>query len=254
MSAGFLQSRITVPTGGWSASWTDGNGGPLTATVAAGNYFPLELAAAFQAAIIALTGTVGNGATVSISLTTGRCTITAGAGNITLTWTSTALRDALGFTGNLSGASSATGTQHVRGLWLPGFTSKFSMYGDGANGSLVTDCRATVSPNGRVYAVYGQSYRRHSGISWGAILPHRALEHLETVVGESFESFFLDVVTNRVSWIPVNPLIRLTWDESDTATYVDGRLLWNPTFDLEQAISGWLGRWKVALPPLVVES
>lgn len=48
-----------------------------------------------------------------------RVKLASGAGNFTVTWDSTALRDLLGFTGDLSGASSYTATNVSPLLWSP---------------------------------------------------------------------------------------------------------------------------------------
>ena len=68
--------------------------------------------------ILATTGDPYPSATVVLSLTTGKVTIDFSTTG-TLDWTDTALRDALGFTGNLAAASSYTGANVARHLWLP---------------------------------------------------------------------------------------------------------------------------------------
>lgn len=258
MSIGSVGVDITVPTGGWDLEYTDSEGGPLTATIAAGNYTIAELVAAVQAAIIALTGDVGANFTATLSAGesgTGKVTLNTTDTDWSITWTDTDLRDALGFAGDISAVSTAqTGTKHVVGLWLPGNPSKFSMYGDGAAGSLVTDYAATVGPTGRVYALFGNSYNKHAGIRWEGVPDHRALAHLESVIGESFESFIRDVMTGRKSYIGVNATIRLTWNADVAATFAEGRVLWPPVFDLAQFVTGWIGRFNVALGDLVIES
>jgi hypothetical protein len=80
------------------------------------------------------------------------------------------------------------------------------------------------------------------------------MAHQETVTNESFESFFLDCMTGRVSYIPVGTYVRLIWDADVDGTYAVGRLLWPSRFSIEQLQAGWNGRYTVPLPPLVVES
>lgn len=260
---GRLEARITVPAGGWAVSWTDPNG-TGTATVPAGNYYPLTLAAELQTQIRALAGGIGDGVTVAVSdgeTGTGKCSVQPGVGaSGPLNWTSTAIRDALGFTANITADdfsnapnSTVSGAQHVRGLWLPGAV-KYSMYGDAPNGTLVTDFRATVGPTGVVNSAYGNKHRRHVGVRWVGVPAARAMAHHESVVNESFESFILDVMTNRFSYIPVGPYIRLYWDADVDGTYAVGRILWPATFDLATMVRGWTGRYVVDLPQLVVEA
>lgn len=239
---------------------TDSAGGPSAWSVASGSYRPYEAVAAFQAAVIAATGTVGNTFTATISDGeggTGRVTLNATATPWSIAWTgSSELRDALGFTANISAVSSAqTGSRAAHGLWLPGTgVTKFSMYGDSANGSIETDLRTTVSPNGYVRTLYGNKRRVHKNIAWTGVPYNRAMSHHETITNESFETFFLDVATGAQSFISVGSYVYLVWDADDDLSYARGRLLWPEDFDLDTYVTGWVGRYNVRLPPLVVEA
>ena len=118
MARGRVEARITVPTGGWSVSLTiTAIGGPYTVTIPAGNIFPTDLLSSFQTQLDAATG--GDGAfTVSASWGesgTGFVTIAHATQTFTLTWTSTDLRDVLGFAGTLTPAArTLTGPFHAR--------------------------------------------------------------------------------------------------------------------------------------------
>lgn len=258
MSIGSLQADITVPTGGWDLAYTDSAGGPLTATVAAGSYTPTELVAAVQAAVIALTGAVGANFTATLSAGesgTGKVTLTTSDTPWSISWTDTDLRDALGFAANITAVSVAqTGTKFAVGLFLPGNPAMFNAHGSGAGGTIKTDYSATVGPTGRVNALFGNSYVEHPRIRWEGVPNNRAWVHFESVTGESFEAWYRDVATGRKSYVGVNTLIRLTWNADSPSTYVEGRLLWDPTFDLDALVTGWTGRWNILLPTLVVES
>lgn len=236
---------------------TDSGGGPAAWIVAAGSYRPYEAVAALQAAVIAATGAVGNNFTATISDGeggTGRVTLNNTSTPWSLAFTTTALRDAIGFSANIAAVSSAQTGTCARGLWLPG-TPKFSMYGDGAGGSIETDLRTTVSPNGFVNTLYGSKRRVHRNLLWTGVANNRAMAHHESVANESFESFFLDAATGRVSsYIPVGTYVYLVWDADVDSTYARGRLQWSADFDLETMVAGWTGRYNVRLPPLVVES
>jgi hypothetical protein len=256
--AGRLEGRITFAA---NKSWTfTDSAGSGTATLLAGSYYPTELAAAVQASIIAVTGSIGLGATVTLSRgegtsATGRVTITTTQTPYAIDWgAATDVRDALGFTGNIASTSSAsTGTNAAKAIWLPQ-VAKFSRYGDGANGETYTDATQTVTKTGVVTTLYGSKHRRHEGIQWTGVAGRRVMAHQETVTNESFESFFLDCMTGRVSYIPVGTYVRLIWDADVDGTYAVGRLLWPSRFSIEQLQAGWNGRYTVPLPPLVVES
>lgn len=249
---GFIEARLTLATA-QSVSWSDGDA-TGTATVAAGSYWPAELASALADAFVALGST-----TADIGSADGgrRWEIGTSSFPFSLTWTSTALRDALGFASNISGATTyQTGAGHIRGRWYPGIANRYSRHGHYSAtpevGELVTDYRATVSPTGRVHAVYANKHRRHRGIRWEGVPQARAKQHFEVLPNESMESFALDCMTGRLSLIPVNPQVRLTWSAALGGT-TTGRLLWPSTFSLETLVRGWSGRYVVELPELVEE-
>lgn len=236
-------------------SWSDGSGGPLTATVTAADYgSPESVAAALQTAIRALAGGVGDGMTVAVSAGengTGKTTITSGSGSASLTWTSTDIRDVLGFTAGFSGQTSATGSRHVKGLWLPDVV-KYTKHGDSDNGRRVTDLMQTVTPDGSVKSMKGRYFDVHERIRWTGISGKRAKVHLEETVGESFERFWRDTQLGESSYFPVGTGVRFYWD-ADLSTYVTGKLVGQSTFDPARMRDGWTGRYVIELPTLVVQ-
>lgn len=253
--AGRLEARFTLTTN-QTVTYTGDVSGPTVITWVAGTYYLVDIVTTWNAAVAASLA-ISDGEGVHSSIT-GKATITrlVADATFTVTFTSTQIRDILGFTGNIaSTAGPATGSNHCKGLWLPGQLAKFSMYGDSATGSLVTDFTSTVGPTGVVHAVYSQSFREHRGVRWEGVAAQRAMAHHESVTGESFESFFRDAALGRVStYLPVNAYVRLYWDADTDGTYAVGRLLWPSTFDIQTLVSGWVGRYNVELPTLVVES
>lgn len=246
---GRLEARITIPAGTtWDATFTDASGASAV-SVPEGNYYLVDL-------ITAIDADLDGDWTISVSdgeSGTGRCTINSTQTPWSITWTSTDMRNVLGFTGNISSVSAAqTGTNHCQALWLPDVV-KFSQYGDAANGSLITDFRATKGPTGVVRAFFGNSYRVHEGIKWEGVSNNKAMAHHETLTNESFETFYLDAMTGRKSYIPVSTYVRLYWDADVDGTYAVGRLDWPSRFDLRKLVETWTGRYIVELPPLVVE-
>lgn len=246
---GRLEGRITVPVGGWPATFTD-SGGSTAVSITPGNYYPVDL-------ISQIDSQLGANWTISASdgesSATGRCTIHSTATPWSLTWGSVNFRAALGFAGDISSVSVAqTGTNHMVGVWLPG-CSKFSQYGDSANGSLITDFRSTKGPTGVVRAFIGNTHRQHDQLRWDGVTAARAMSHHESVSGESFESWYLDVCTGRKSYVPVCTYVRLYWDADVDGTYAVGRLLWSNRFDLKKVVETWTGAYIVELPSLVVE-
>lgn len=263
MPHGRLEARMTF-SANQTGTYTDSNGGPEAWTVTAGSYYIGELLSALVQAVRDCAGAVGDDFIAGIDdgeVSTGApgriSLLSTASGPWSLAWTSTDIRDALGFTGNISNIASltsATGTNCAKGLWIPNAPAKFSMYGDSANGTFVSDARFTTSLTGRVRGFYGSGHREHRGIRWTGVTGARALDHLEDTSGESFENFWMDCVTGCLSYLPAFPYVRLYWDADDDADYAVGRIAWPATFDLEQMVRGWTGRYNIDLPPLVVEA
>lgn len=255
---GRVEARWTL-TANQTGTVTDSAGGPAAWTVAAGNYRPYEYVAALQAAVIAAADAVGNNFTATISDGeggTGRVTLNNTSTPWSLAFTTTAGRDAIGFSADITAVSSAQTGTCARGLWLPGANvPKFSMYGDGASGSIASDFRATKGPKGHMDALVGNYHRLHERVSWSAVPSNRAMAHHESVTNESFESFVLDCMLARLSSvIPANPYVYLVWDADVDGTYALGRLAWPAKFELQTMVTGWTGRYGVQLPILNVES
>jgi len=262
IACGRLEGRITFATA-QQVEYADAGGGPVTVTVPAGSYYMTDLCEELETQVQNAGGLIGDGFSCRLSAgepstnPTGRvtlaCTITSQP--FTLTWTSTDLRDALGFTADISVATnSATGTLHAKAVWLPSTLGKFSRHGDSDNGRIVSDFRQTVGPTGTVHGLASSFYRVHDSIRWEGVPAAKAKEHHESTSGESFESFFRAVALGRYSYIPVNTYVRLIWNADVDGTYAVGRLLWPPSLDPEPMILGWTGRYTIALPPLVVET
>jgi len=237
--------------------WTDSNGGPLQGTVAAGAYTgPEGVAAALQTAIRGLAGTVGDDATVTVSVSeasgTGKTTVTSATGSATLNWDSlTEMRDALGFAGSQTISSpSSTGTLHCKGLWLPDAV-KYSKHGDSDPGRRATDLVQTIGPTGTVKSLKGRYFDVHEQIRWTGISGPRAKKHLETVTGESFEQFWRDTQLGENSLFSVGTQVTFYWD-ADAGTNITGKLIGHATYDPARMQEGWTGRYIVELPTLIV--
>ena len=221
MARGRVEARITVPTGGWSVSLTiTAIGGPYPVTVAAGNCFPTDLLSSFQTQLDAATG--GDGAfTVSASWGesgTGFVTIAHATQTFTLAWTSTDLRDVLGFTGTLTPAAlTFTGTLHARGVWLPNCEMDVDRGTDG--GIYETDRGVTVSPQGDVYGLVYNTRQRHDGFTWPHVTHGRAQITYETTTGESFEQWWRDTHSGLRSYFEAVPQLRIYFSADAGAYY-----------------------------------
>lgn len=203
--------------GGWSVTWSSGEGPP--------------------------------------SSVTGQVTIDSATHHpFHVTWSGSVLRDILGFTGNIAATSSpATGTAHVLGAWLPGVV-KFTKAGDQDRGVPVNDFRQNVSPTGTVYSLIGNTYDVIDDIAWSAVPGQRARAHLESVTGESFETFLRNCqfASYLSSVFSAGAPVRFFWNADSTAHYVDGTLLHGANWNPDPMVRGWTGRFAINLPRLVV--
>lgn len=252
MARGRVEARITIPTGGWSVSLTiTAIGGPYTVTIPAGNIFPTDLLSSLQTQLDAATG--GDGAfTVSASWGesgTGLVTIAHATQTFTIAWTSTDLRDVLGFAGSLSPAAlTFTGTLHARGVWLPDCEMDVDRGIDG--GVYETDRATQVSPQGDVYGLVYNTRQRHDGFTWPHVSHPRAQITYETTTGESFEQWWRDTHSALRSYFPeAAPQLRVYYS-ADAGTYHTFREISRVDTDAPRADATWRYLRTVRIGPL----
>jgi hypothetical protein len=206
-----FEGIITIPTGGYSVSVTD-PGGTSTVTLAAGDYYLTKttgLLAAFKTALDA-NATLSGTYTVTLSdtdeLATGKVTIACNQ-TYSLTWSSTTLRDILGFTGNISAVTTSTGASAARYLWLPncGRTGHIPEPTSGSSyfGRPKSDLVMTEAPSGVTCAIaYNVTHR--GTLEFNTLLGEFVWQRLETTTNLSAEKFWRDVwwVGKRFAYFP----------------------------------------------------
>ena len=192
------------------------------------------------------------------SAATGLCTIAApGQYNLDVTFTSTEIRDAFGFAGNIAGASSPqTGTRACPGLWLPS-VAKFTRHGDGDAGTLNTSFRQTVGLTGTVFSFGGGTgyFRELNGIMWDGLPSQRMRPHLATYVNETLEEFLGNTqfaTGTYAALFSTGSSVRIIWDADVDGTYKAGKFLFPPKFDPETMIRGWVSRQRFEFPQFIV--
>lgn len=176
----------------------NGAGGPFTVAFTAGNYFLADLCVHIGAALTAsasLAGTYTCSIDDGTDSATGRVTISAtGISNFTLAWstsTSQALRDALGFTGNLTpAAASHQTTAASRHIWLPTAGRAECQLADGDDGAIIKTASVSVSPSGTTRTWVGSSTRYENLLSFKNVKGYRMLTSLETRTNESLQTFW----------------------------------------------------------------
>ena len=234
-----------------TVSATNSVGGPTTVTIAAGSYYPTDLLTEFATQ---LNASRPSGWTVTKDFTdggTGLVTIHCTNVNWSITWTSTTLRDLLGFTGNISAVSVAqTATNAMKGVWLP--DCPVNCEDDLTVGAYQSDLRQSISPTGAVLSLAGNSYRRLRNVGWSHVAKARARATAATTM--AFENWFYDTqIGGNGSFLPGSRIAFYT--DATTPTLLGYYQIADlSTTDMDQAIQGWAGRWSIKLPTLIYQS
>lgn len=255
MSRGRIDAQITVPAGGWTASLTvTAIGGPTSFTAAAaGTYYPTELLTTLQTNLDAVFG--GDGAfTVSASWGesgTGLVTIAHAVQTFTLSWTSTALRDVLGFTSNLTpAATSFVGTEACEAVWLPNAEASF-YYGNGDEGHTETDAGTTESPRGDVKRLVYNTRQVLPSAVWSHVQKAFARAASETTVNASFERWWRNTQGAELSYFEAGAPVRLIWNADSPGTYKTYRLPAMTGTMMSRVVDDWDGLFRIEVSRLV---
>lgn len=257
--AGHVEGRFTIPAGITIAATTNA-GGPTAVPITAGDYYLDEFITQFDADLeSARTVTAGNWTVTRSSGAgaSGLVTIAVTAGTYSITWTSTLLRDLLGFSGNITTQTTFTGTSMPRGLWLP--DCPVTCDGRIAAAPLVTDLRQSETPTGRVYGHVGNSKYQHRNVMWSHCPTSRVWDADETY-GESLETFLTNVQWGAGhSWFSPSSKVRITAHTGSLigAAYVTGWYLKGAT-SMESVVSrvtdGWDGLFAARFESIVTDS
>jgi hypothetical protein len=182
-----------------------------------------------------------------------------------LSWTSTDLRDALGFDANISSVTTTqTGDAAAKFLWIPNSPLHCDQHPSMAPEA--TDLRTSESPTGVAFGLSGTQKYVHTGLGWDHVDVERIREGSATYDNQSLEVFFRDTQSGQGthSWCaPASPL-QVWWNNAGTETLlgddandgsgVDGWTLTGVSRFSDVAKPsqpGWVGAWNVTFPRLV---
>jgi hypothetical protein len=123
------------------------------------------------------------------------------SGVFTVTWTSTILRDYLGFTGNLAGASAYTATNRSPMLWSPGKTETPDLAPLGAHGQPIADISVAYGAGGaQTIRVEGSpTYRQR--FRWAHVAKARYYAAPPTPADGEYAAFWLSEFIGGNRWI-----------------------------------------------------
>lgn len=252
---GYIDAKRTVPTS-ITLSATKNAGGPTSVTVTAGTYTTASLVTQLQTDLNAQRTVSGGSWTVSLNTATGGITIAVTNGTYSISWTSTDLRDVLGFGGNISSQSTSTGVC-ARGFWVP--DRPLNLDGDPRNAQRLTDLRETEGPTGSLFGVVGNHKFIHSNLRWTHVAHEHTWDYWDDVNGTSnWERFLLDAHLGQGHpWFTPCSAMRFV-DHNGSVLGIrtqEAELFWKMrgvrSVTPKKMSDAWTGAWLIEVPAIV---
>lgn len=165
---------------------------------------------------------------------TGQVTIARNS-NYTATWTSTTLRDALGFTTNLSTASTSsfTGANHAKYLFLPNVGRSGILSPESSTGAVETDHTIAIAPDGTLYAL-AYSSRSYDSLEFRMLKGSKTWSTFAVLTNEALQQFYTDVIARALR-------VRFYADRSVDATFRTWRVEDAGHYDPKPIREDWVG-------------
>lgn len=254
---GLWGASVTVPAG-VTIEVTTNSGGPTTVTMTPEVYdSPLELITEFLS-VLTSTRPVTSGAWSATTFTgagaSPQLTLAVSAGTFSITWTSTVLRDLLGFTATITAQSSVTAAGTVRGLWQPDCPLVPSLRHRAA--PRITDARYARTPTGIVYAHIGNSRYEHKQLTYSHVPFHKVWRGDELVPNESLQQWLDDTQFGAGhAWFGVNSKCKIYASDGYKVGEDDAVTNWWPVGltsiqSMVSRVDGWDGLWSVTFPEI----
>lgn len=224
------------------------------ASIGVGPWWPTDLLAEVDAQLTTATGVAwvvsanwgeGQDGLVTIDKTP--------SGAYVLAWTTTPIRDALGFAGAATpSAGSQTGTLAPKGVWLPDAPYSGPTFDHQLIGHRVSNLRESIAPDGSVYYLGGRSFRRHLEVVWKAVSRARALEGASTAL-MSFQQFVYETQQGGAPGIHnIGSAVKFYTDADASTLLGTYQLTGLASTDLQKFVTTWNGRWTCKIPQMVV--
>lgn len=238
LEAQIYQASAWAPTATGTAS--------AAATVSASSTrFPTDLLTAFATALstattdtVTVTGSWGESGTGLVTI--------ASSANLAINWgAATDLRDLLGFTGNLSAATSHVATKATQGVWLPNciLAPERSTSDTGIYEAVMPQ---TVSPTGSTKTLSGSIRVRLPATTWSHVPKAYAIRSADSSGATmSFERFWYQTQYGGLSYFRPGAVVNVYTDAGTPTLLGDYKLLWaNGTPNIERAVEGWDGLFR----------
>lgn len=123
----------------------------------------------------------------------GKVTLSVSGAATTATWSSSSLRDILGFDTNLSSGTSWTGANQATTIWLPNCGRSGVMSPEGGNGAIESDASFALAPSGAAYSI-GYTARYVDTLEFRTLTGNKVWDYLESTGNESLETFWGAVI------------------------------------------------------------
>jgi hypothetical protein len=196
--------------------------------------------------------------------------LSATDGTVTIDWTgyaspvwslalSTTLRDVLGFTADITNASSAqTGTRSARGIWIPRTT--IAADSDPLQAPIGDDASSSISPTGRTYSIASSEYYRARNVRFPMVNRTRVWSSAATTPGADWETFYLDTQLAHHSWFDVRSRVKVYWDNAGVVTELGNGNVEAWTMpkcvkldELSMSVGNWTGLFDINLGDLYTD-
>ncbi|MCP4549514.1 MAG: hypothetical protein GY835_23915 [bacterium] len=196
------------------------------------------------------------GSTVTYSLVTGKVTLNFNGNTTAVVWTDTALRDLLGFTGNLSGATSYVATNEARYCWRPSMPMLYPKHLTSAASFYAARSSTIVqrAPGGKTYSRAGSTVYDAS-VAYDLLPVAEVLTPTTGTVYADFEQWWLDVpavgnrfriVLDRTAYADTDDYVTCMFGDDDLEE-LGSFLDWAGRSETE-SISEYNGLWGVQIP------
>lgn len=258
--AGRVEARFTVPAGVSILATNTGVGGGASAvSITAGTYFISDLCAHVAARLNAVRTPATW--TVTLDTLTGKVSINwTGAGGTTfsIAWTSTALRDVLGFAADIVTAAQGVASvspMQARGLWIPNHPLNSDV--DSKQAPTETDQRDVETPSGDVVSLAGNRRYVHTNLMWEHVPINKVWISEEIVANESYEKFYTDAIDGSGNaWFTTGSPLRIYDHRAAQLGQTRGSISWKlsgcPNLSiLRMTISRFAGYTKIVWPRLL---
>lgn len=223
------------------------------AVIAVGPWYPSDLLTEIDTQLTAATGVAWTVTGAFGEAGTGLVTIdkTAG-GNFVLTWTTTDIRDVLGFTGAATASAGIQiGTIGMKGVWLPDCSYSGESFDNLVVGHRVnTGYRQVVSPEGDMLSLSGSHYRQHERVRWSHVGRDRFIDGANAAL-ISWQQFVHETQQGDLGYFQVGSPVRFYSDATNNTLLAAYKLNLPGNLRARKSAGELTAYWPVDIPRMI---